>query len=265
MADLNLEQILANISDEATRNKVSELIDLVKPGTDGLVGLESSRLKIPTLKIVQPMSLTKADCPEGARVGQLYIPGINLGNSLEIIPVFAYNSRTMFVAGEQNGRIECSSVDSVNGSVHGKCSDCRHLPWRDDKKQLCMDNINVFALTADMSRFIRIIFAKTSESSGKFLLRQAARGRRVWDTKFTLATESKNSNGKSWLQFKVSVSAGAPSTEVHTAAAAFNKLVSDDYNQLKEWNANKLLAVEEPRSKEISVDSSDDTDNNFPF
>ena len=251
-------ELLAKLSSD-DQAKVLELIELVKPGTEGLVGMESNRLRIPTVKIVQPTSLSKSDCPEGSRIGQLYIPGVNLGTSIDIIPVFAYNSRTMFVVGEQSGMIECSSLDGVTGSKYGKCSDCPNLPWRNDQRTACMDNINVFALTADMSRFVKVIFAKTSESSGKFLVRQAARTRKIWNTQFTLATEAKSKAGKNWHQFKVSVAASMPSATTAVAAEAFNQLVREDFNSLKSLaSQDKLLQVEERSSKALPFDSDDD-------
>jgi hypothetical protein len=165
----------------------------------------------------------------------------------------------MFVVGEQSGMIECSSLDGVTGSKYGKCADCPNLPWRNDQRTACMDNINVFALTADMSRFVKIIFAKTSESSGKFLVRQAARTRKIWNTQFTLATEAKSKAGKNWHQFKVSVAASMPAATTAIAAEAFNQLVRDDFNSLKSLSSqDKLLQVEERSSKALPFDSDDD-------
>jgi hypothetical protein len=245
---MDLQSLLSKL-DSSEQAKLQELISLVKPGTEGLVGIESNKLRIPTVKIVQAQSLSKADCPEGSRMGQLYIPGTNLGNQIELVPVFAYNSRTMFVAGDNSGVIECSSVDGVNGSKFGKCTDCPNLPWRNDQRTACMDNINVFALTSDLTRFVRIIFAKTSESSGKFLVRQAARTRKIWDTQFILSSEAKSKTGKNWHQFKVSVSSSLPSPTAQVAAEIFNSLVKEDYNGLKA-NTTKLVGIEEPSSQQ---------------
>lgn len=251
---MDINNLLVKL-DVANQAKLQELIELVKPGTEGLVGMDSNKLRIPTVKIVQPTSLSKADCPEGSKIGQLYIPGVNLGSQVEVIPVFAYNSRTMFLAGDNSGIIDCSSIDGQNGSRYGKCVDCPNLPWRNDQRTACMDNINVFALTSDMSRFVRIIFAKTSESSGKFLVRQAARTRRIWDTQFVLGTESKSKAGKTWHQFKVSVSASVPATPIAVAAEAFHSLVKDDYNALKQATAAKLVGIEEPSNKALPFDT----------
>ncbi len=240
------------------------MLEDIKPGTEGIVGMESSsRMKIQTVKIVQPTSLAKADCPEGSRPGQLYCPNVNLGSQLDVIPIFAYNSRTMFSEGS-DGAIECSSLDSKTGSKFGDCNTCPHLPWRDDKKQLCMNNIVVYAVTSDLKRLVRIIFAKTSETAGKFLVRQATRSRNLWDTKFTLSTESKNKSGKSWLQYKVAVAAsGHPDQDIKEGLKILSNLCMQDYKALSSRASQELVTVEEP--KRITESSNDGDAPDFPF
>jgi hypothetical protein len=259
--DINLSHLSPEV-----RTKIETLIDNVKPGTEGVMGIETSqhqRMKIQTVKIVQPTSLAKADCPVGARPGQLYTPGTNLGNSIEIIPVFAYNSRTLFSENQNDGLIECGSLDSKTGTKYGACVDCPHLPWRNDQRTRCIDNINVFAVSQDLNMLLRIIFSKTSETSGKFLVRQAMRGRNISDSSFTLSTESKSKNGKTWLQYKVGVSANTVSDEVKQACKTLTALCSQDYKSLLERDKAKdsgLITVEEPKKITSDVDAPD-----FPF
>ncbi len=222
----------------------------------------SNRFKIPVVKIVQPTSLTKSDCPQTARPGQLYIPNVNLGNSIDIVPVFAYNSRTMFTPGSSDGMIECSSMDMKTGSKYGKCSDCPNLPWRNDMRTDCIDNVVVYALSSDMKMLVKIIFSKTSEASGKFLLRQASTKRHIWDTVFTVSTENKSKNGKTWLQWKTAVSPSLPSDEVKEVSKVISTMCKEDWDQLSANNAAKELPAPAPQLVQIS---DPDETGNLPF
>jgi hypothetical protein len=248
---------------ETAKKALAELLDLVKPGTEGIQGLPTSnRFKIPVVKIVQPTSLTKSDCPQTARPGQLYIPNVNLGSSIDIVPVFAYSSRTMFAPGNNDGIIECSSLDMKTGSKYGKCQDCPNLPWRDNMRTDCIDNVVVYALTSDLKSLVKIIFSKTSEASGKFLVRQASTKRHIWDTVFTLSTESKSKNGKSWLQWKTAVSASLPSDEAKDIAKVISGMCKEDWETL---SAKKDQQIELQPNPNLVQISEEDSDGNLPF
>ena len=244
-------------------------MDNVKPGTEGIQGglTASNKFKIPVVKIVQPTSLTKSDCPPTARPGQLYTPNVNLGNSIDVIPVFAYSSRTMFTPGNNDGMIECSSLDMKTGSKYGKCQDCPNLPWRNDMRTDCIDNVVVYALTSDLKSLVKIIFSKTSEASGKFLVRQASTKRHIWDTVFTVSTESKSKNGKTWIQWKTAVSASLPSDEAKDVAKVISGMCKEDWESLAASKRDQLPAI--TNSNELvqiqSPESSDDDSGNLPF
>jgi hypothetical protein len=255
---------------ESAQSKLAQLMDSVKPGTEGIaVAMNKEKLKIPTLKIVQPTSLTKADCPAGARPGQIYSPNVLIGNSIDCVAVFAYQSRTKFLSGSSDGMIDCSSLDAVTGTRYGKCSECPSLPWRNDMRTDCMDNIVVYFLSTDLKNVFKVIFSKTSESAGKFLLRQASQRRNIWDTTFSISTESKSKNGKTWLQWKVGVATN-PLTDPDAAqvSKAISTLCKDDWESLKNSissNGQGLIGISEP-SNVIDVSSnSDGSNDNLPF
>jgi hypothetical protein len=249
---------------ETAKKALTELLDNVKPGTEGIQGMTTSnRFKIPVVKIVQPTSLTKSDCPQTARPGQLYIPNVNLGNSIDIVPVFAYNSRTMFTPGNNDGMIECSSLDMKTGSKYGKCADCPNLPWRNDMRTDCIDNVVVYALSSDLKSLVKIIFSKTSEASGKFLLRQASTKRAIWDTVFTVSTENKSKNGKTWLQWKTAVSATLPSEDVKDVARVISGMCKEDWELLATKKEQQIQL--QPNAALVQISEEDDGNGDLPF
>lgn len=93
----------------------------------------------------------------------------------------------------------CGSNDRVIGSRYGKCSDCPYKPSFDSKTKACKDNIDLFAVTPDLTAIYQITLGATSfKSAGKIISDRAGSWEKDYFGQFDLAPLLVEKTGQSY-------------------------------------------------------------------
>lgn len=136
--------------------------------------------------------------PENMIPGQFYLSTReSVGKIFQGTVLMVYKGRTMW--GDKNagdavrGMPICQSMDRKVGSQYGLCETCAYRPWRDGKPQRCSDDVVVYMLSQDLKDIALVRFAKTSEGSGRQLIKAVKRADVPWSKWFAITAEAQTS------------------------------------------------------------------------
>ena len=202
-----LQEIIDKLPDDLADN-INGIFDRLSPIRKGIYAAEA-KLDMVELRLYQGTG-TDPNRPSNCNPGQYYLTSKeNVGAEFEGIVVLIWQGRTMWGEKDELSRIPvCQSMDRKVGSNYGNCDTCPHLPWRDNKKQLCSDDCGAFMLTKDLKELVLVRFARTSEPAGRQLMRLVRKTRLPWIKRYKLTTEEKK-NEKTrtrWFEMRTDVS-----------------------------------------------------------
>jgi hypothetical protein len=201
-----LQEVIDALPDDLADN-VNSIFDRLSPVRKGIYAADT-KLDMTELRLYQGTG-TDANRPSNCNPGQYYLTSKeNIGPIFEGIVVLIWQGRTMWGDREENNRVPtCQSMDRKVGSNYGDCDTCPHLPWRDNKKQLCSDDCGAFMLTKDLKELVLVRFSRTSEPAGRQLMRLVRKTRLPWIRSYKLSTEEKK-NEKTrtrWFEMRTDV------------------------------------------------------------
>lgn len=183
-------------------------------------GNESSRgVRIPNVQLCQKMTKSES-LPGDVKEGNLYTKQMDLGTSLEFIPLHAHFQRTRFVP--NSDRPECFSDDGVIGSKWGECAKCSFGKYVEGERPQCSTGRSVSVVTSDFSRLYQIGFSKTSAKTGKRLLDLADSPHGIFKGVYKLTTEKVKGQKGDYFELRVgSTGRQLEGAEFATARALF--------------------------------------------
>lgn len=90
-----------------------------------------------------------------------------IGDSLEILPLMAFNTRQMWDPDPNVQIVKCFSPDAKVGSRFGECKTCKFAEYDAELKKVdCTLAHTVYVLRPDFSSIGQVSFSKTSYSNG---------------------------------------------------------------------------------------------------
>ncbi len=173
----------------------TDLVPELRPGGSlvveppgGLVGrenTEASDLILPSLQLLQGMSVPVTDRVEGAQPGKFYLStsGEVLDSPLRLLIVHHSRSRALFPQPgnpRSSGLEKCLARDALEGSVYGVCENCEHKKWgEDDTPPACNESHNFVAMTDRGPAVLRL--AKSSfKNARNFLTTWTMSNKNLW-------------------------------------------------------------------------------------
>lgn len=128
---------------------LGELDQFAEDTSAGLEDIDSSDIKIPTIKILQTNSDEVQD--EIGKAGQLYnTVSKQPVDSMDLVFLKVSKTRTMFPAEfSKSSRPECRSNDAINkfsGIGASKCADCEYSQWKDGETPRCTMSYAILAV-----------------------------------------------------------------------------------------------------------------------
>ena len=185
-------------------------------GTKKGVYTTQGALDFPELRLYQGTGNDK-NRPKKQIPGEFYItnPSMNVGEMFEGTVLAIWSGRTMW-GGEGESAILCTSMDRIIGTQLGYCDKCLNMPWRDNKKtQKCGDHVIAYMLTKDLSNILTVRFQKTSEASGRRLMRLAQSSEFLGEQTYKLTAEHRTGKtDSSYKWYVVNVEAGEPNVPI---------------------------------------------------
>ena len=102
------------------------------------------------------------------KFGDLYTRFQNYGTSFNFIPITWWKSRIDWADRKDGGGILCQATNALDGSVFGKCEECKLAQWQGQEPPICTAIINLIALIEKVP--VAVSLMKTSYLSGKQLI-----------------------------------------------------------------------------------------------
>lgn len=189
-----LDDIMEALPDEFA----DPIIDIVKKSTGNQKGVYTPEGSpdFPELKIYHGTG-NDPNRPKKQIPGEYYLTsGEPIGEAFEGTVLAIWSGRTMWgdaESGTASAMPLCSSMDRKIGSTLGDCEKCPNKPWRDNRQQQCSDDVVAFMLSKKLNEIVLVRFQKTSEPSGRRLVRHVKRSLAPWKKWYQITAESRTS------------------------------------------------------------------------
>jgi hypothetical protein len=216
-----IASITAELPDKMTANRIVDALpdeyadkisSIIRRNMGKRKGLyaDDDRPELPELRIFHGTG-NDPNRPENIVPGHYYLTSKEtVGKKFVGTVLLAYKGRTMWGdrdAGESTRMPVCQSMDRKVGSSFGYCETCPNKPWRDGKQQRCSDDVVAYMLTQDLNEIVLVRFAKTSEGSGRQLIKFARRTENNWSKWYEVTADATvNQNDKTQRYFVMKVS-----------------------------------------------------------
>jgi hypothetical protein len=201
-----LQEVIDKLPEDLAEN-INGIFERLSPVRKGIYAADA-KLDMVELRLYQGTG-TDPNRPSNCNPGQYYLTSKeNVGPTFEGIVVLIWQGRTMWGDREDNNRVPvCQSMDRKVGSNYGDCDSCPHLPWKDNKKQLCSDDCGAFMLTKDLKELVLVRFSRTSEPAGRQLMRLVRKTRLPWIKSYKISAEEKKNEKerRRWFEMRTEV------------------------------------------------------------
>jgi hypothetical protein len=202
----DLEKIIEELPEEY-QDAVAEIMQRMNPRRKGIIssGESSDHTE---LRLFQG-SGNDHNRPENCLPGHFYLSSKeNVGPEVIATPIMVYEGRTMWPDRDESSTVKlplCVSMDRKIGSTYGHCATCPNLPWKDNKQQLCANDTIAFMLTRDLKDILLVRFQRTSEPTGRQLVKAIKKTRDPWSRWYKLSSQKRESQDRKYRWYTINI------------------------------------------------------------
>lgn len=227
----NVQQELIALAEKLPAQYKDNALELVGRMFTVIEGLDDNdsggTWTIPSLKLVQAMT-DRSSIPKNAHIGSLVLGEEVLGQPLEIIPIRAWLSRSLWDPDLSNNKSICWSPDAEMGMNGQACKGCPSAKWNEEEKKVdCTLTRSFLVVSTDLKHMFKVNFSKTNYTFGTELLEYMKKASvSTFKRFYKLQTESGKRSKN--VEALVPTPGGTVPAELHEFLAHLFQVFSDD-------------------------------------
>lgn len=220
---------------EEMREEVVNLVGRLSSYREGLY-LADKGVDFLEMRLNQGIG-TDPNKPEDLPAGHYYLSSNSrIGKEFEATVIALWEGRSLWPArgaddsAPTSRRPECTSMNRKVGTQYGQCAMCPHRPWANNKQTSCRDEIVALLLLKKPLELVQLRFQKTSEGSGRTLVRYLRSSLAPWMKwyKFSAEVQTNKELGRKWYTIKTETTPNNVQSELQPFCRAMFKLVEHE-------------------------------------